>query len=227
MIVAVCALVLAMGGAAVALPGSGRVTSADIKRNAVRSKQVKGQSLKANDLRDETIGSRQVGDDALNPSDMRSLEIADDSLIRVNATSGPSETAARAAAPPIELYEEGQLTVYAKCLRDALEGDVLGEIYVRSNAPGALLAGEDDLPGNPGTVMLGPATGEAERRLDAEQVEESGQAAFDTGTGAVAAPDGTFFSVLTAIGVKQGTVPTGNGAFGDGNVCLFGATFTS
>ncbi len=40
------------------------------------------------------------------------------------------------------------------------------------------------------------------------------------------APDGTAFNVLTYIAVKQGTFPTGNGAFGDGNVCLFGGTLT-
>jgi hypothetical protein len=29
------------------------------------------------------------------------------------------------------------------------------------------------------------------------------------------------------IGVKQGALPGGNGAFGEGSVCLFGATITS
>ena len=37
-------------------------------------------------------------------------------------------------------------------------------------------------------------------------------------------PDGTSLTALTTIGVKQGTLPAGNGLFGDGNVCLFGLT---
>jgi hypothetical protein len=227
MIVAVCALVLAMTGAAVALPGDGKVKADDIKRNAVRSKHVKGQSLKGGDLRDETIVSRQVGDDALAPSDVSSLAIADDSLIRVNAFGALTESAARGAAPEIKLYEEGDLTVYAKCFRDGTEGDVLGEIYVRAKDGGALIAGDDGLPGTPGSSLLGPGTAEQDRQLDVQQVEETGQAAFDTSEGAVAAADGTFFSVLSVIGVKQGSLPGGNGAFGEGNVCLFGATTTS
>ncbi len=227
LIVAVCALVAAMTGAAIALPGKNSVKKNDIKRNAVVSKHVKGQSLKGGDLRDETIGSRQVGDDALDPSDVRSLAIADDSLIRVNAFGAATEAAARGTAPEIELYEEGDLTVYAKCFRDTLEGDVHGEIYVRTTDPGALLAGEDDLPGNPGNALLGPNTAEPDRQLDVERVENDGEAAFATNQGAVAAPDGTYFNVFTTIGVKQGALVGGNGAFGEGNVCLFGATFTS
>lgn len=227
MIVAVCALIVALSGTAIALPGTNKVQRNDIKRNAVVSKHVRGQSLKGNDLRDETIGSRQVGDDALAPSDIKSLAIADDSLIRVNASSGATEAAARSSAVAVELYREGDLTVYAKCFRDALEGDVHGEIYARTTDGGTLLAGEDDAPGNPGSGLLGPGTGEQDRQLDVAQVEDSGQAAFDTGQGAVAAADGTFFSVFSVIGVKQGSLPAGNGAFGEGNSCLFGATITS
>jgi hypothetical protein len=227
LIVAVCALVLAMTGAAVALPGRGTVNGGDIKRNAVVSKHVKGQSLKGNDLRDETIVSRQVANDGLAPSDVKSLAVADDSLVRVNAFSAAGEAAARANAPEIELYREGDLTIYAKCFRDEAEGDVIGEIYARARDDGALLAGDDDRPGNPGSSLLGPGTAEGDRQLDVEQVEDAGQAAFDTNQGAAASSDGTFFSVLSAIGVKQGTLPGGDGAFGDGSVCLFGATITS
>lgn len=227
MIVAVCALVLALTGAAVALPGSGRVNAADIKRNAVRSKHVKGQSLKGNDLRDETIGSRQVADDGLDPSVVRSFAIADDSLVRVSAFGGPTEAAARASAPEIDLYQEGDLTIYAKCFRDVSEGDVRGEIYVRARSDGAAVAGEDDHPAGPGAGLIGPGIHETDRQLDVEQVTEDNSGSFGTSVGAVAAPDGTFFSVLSVIGAKQGVVPGGNGIFGDGNACVFGATITT
>ncbi|HEX2127846.1 MAG TPA: hypothetical protein VHF58_01365, partial [Solirubrobacterales bacterium] len=106
-------------------------------------------------------------------------------------------------------------------------GDVHGEIYARTRGDGALLAGEDDHPGSPGGALLGQGTNEADRQLDFEEVSEPGQASFATSEGAVAAPDGTFFQISSVIGVKQGALPGGNGAFGDGNVCLFGATITS
>lgn len=227
LIIALCALVLATTGAAVALPGKGKVRGKDIRRNAVVSKHVKDKSLKGRDLRDETITSKQVADDGLDPSRIRSFAIADDSLVRVSAYGAPGEGAARAAAPEIELYREGPLTIYAKCFRDGSEGDVHGEVFVFSRQAGALLAGEDGLPGRPGSTLLGPGTPEASRQLHAEQVENDNEALFATSTGAVAGPEGTYFQITTAIGVKQGTLPGGNGAYGDGNACLFGATITS
>ena len=67
---AMLALVLALSGAAVALPGQDTVGKDDIKKNAVRSQHVKSKSLKGRRPRDETITSTQVGQESLNASDV-------------------------------------------------------------------------------------------------------------------------------------------------------------
>lgn len=50
------ALVFALTGAAVALPGKGSVDSGDIKKNAVKSKQIKNGKVKLADLNVNNIG---------------------------------------------------------------------------------------------------------------------------------------------------------------------------
>lgn len=56
LIVAVVALVAALAGSAVALPGKNTVKSNDIKKNAVRSSDVKNDSLKGKDIKESTLG---------------------------------------------------------------------------------------------------------------------------------------------------------------------------
>ena len=57
LIVAIVALVAALAGTAVALPGRNTVSSNDIKRNAVRSSDVKNDSLKGKDINESTLGT--------------------------------------------------------------------------------------------------------------------------------------------------------------------------
>jgi hypothetical protein len=226
LLVATAALVVALSGAAVALPGRNTVSADDIRRNAVGSQEVKQRSLRGDDLKDETITGRQVRGDSLGADRINAYSVADDSLIRVTATTGADEASARAAAPELELYREGPLTVYAKCFRDAADSDVLGEIFVRTDENGALLEGTDGLPGVNGANLLNTGTPEIDRQLDVEEVANLDLASFGEAAGAAAASDGTSFRALTTIGVKQGTLPGGDGAFGGGNACLFGLETT-
>lgn len=57
LLVALLALVVALGGTAGALPGKGSVQSNDIKKNAVKSKHVKKDSLKGADILESSLGS--------------------------------------------------------------------------------------------------------------------------------------------------------------------------
>jgi len=56
LIVAVIALIAALAGGAVALPGNNKVDKNDIKRNAVKGKQVKDNALKGADVDESTLG---------------------------------------------------------------------------------------------------------------------------------------------------------------------------
>src|SRR5262245_46306011 len=65
LVVALVALVAAMTGAAAALPGQNTVTSGDIKREAVRSKHIKGHSLRGSDVQRDALKGKQILADRL------------------------------------------------------------------------------------------------------------------------------------------------------------------
>ena len=241
LIVALAALVMAMSGAAIALPGKGEVTSNDIaedavkskhiKKNAVRSQEVQGKSLKGNDLKDGAIDTKQlkddavdsskVGDEALDDSDIGDYELVGDSLVRVTATDAANEAAARDAAPETTLFQRGQLTVYAKCFRSVATDTVFAEVYARTTADGAIMEGDDDLPGgSTAAEFLNTATAEVDRQLDTETATAN-DANYDETEYLVATPDGTALTGQLGLAAKNGALAGGNGLYGDGNVCLF------
>jgi hypothetical protein len=243
LIVAMIALVMAMSGAAVALPGRGDVESNDIEKdavkskhiakNAVRSQEVQGKSLKGNDLKDGAIDNKQLKEDAvdsakveaggLNDSDLADYEVLGESFVRVTATEAATEAAAQAAAPETQLFSKGQVSIYAKCFRDTGAGITFGEIYARTTANGAILQGNDNLPSGNAT-LLDTTTAEEDRELDTQTETIADAGSVGEAEGVLIAPDGTDLHILTHIAVKQGTFAGGNGAFGDGNVCLFGGS---
>lgn len=250
LIVAMIALVLALSGAAVALPGksvvgpsdikNGAVTQKKIKKGAVRSKQIKGKSIRGNRLRDRavtakqikdaTITSRQVATGGLDSSNMSDYEVLGaNNFVRVDATEAATEAAARTAAPETELFSKGQLTVYAKCFRETGAGVVHGVIYARTTANGALLKGSgaspDALP-NGDASLLNTNTPEEQAEVDKQAETNANAGSIGEGEGVLIAPDGTDLHLLTHIAVKQGTLAGGDGAFGAGNVCLFGGAVT-
>jgi hypothetical protein len=151
------------------------------------------------------------------------LKEFDTSHVKVLAHEGISFDAARGNAPEKLLFRQGTIEVYAKCLYDTSVSSIRGEMYVRTSADGAMMEGTDDLPGTgSGTLFLDVATTETNRQLDTQTNGTANSAGFNETEGAITAADGTNYSVSSNIGVKQGSIPTGNGPFGAGNVCLFG-----
>ena len=62
LIVAMVALVAALAGSAVALPGKNAVDKNDIKKNAVKSKAIKNGQVKAVDIADGSVGATELTD---------------------------------------------------------------------------------------------------------------------------------------------------------------------
>ncbi len=96
-LVAVIALVLALAGTAIALPGKNSVDRNDLAKNSVRSKQVKKDSLKGSDI-DE--GSLTIPESAAPPAPSEVIWIKVD-----QSASGPSIAAA--SDPGFSVAEEG------------------------------------------------------------------------------------------------------------------------
>jgi hypothetical protein len=242
LIVAMAALVLALSGAAIAVPASkkiqtkeiakGAVTQKKIADGAVASKQIEGKSIKGNRLKDGAVKAKQiadgtitgqkVADDGLSDKNISDYEvIGDNSFVRVTATEAATLPAALAAAPETVLFTKGQLTVYAKCYRDTAAGETRGTVFARTSANGAILQGVSNLPAANAT-LLDTTTAETDRVVDNQAIAVADAGSVGESESVLIGADGTDLHILSHIAVKQGTFPAGNGAFGDGNVCLFG-----
>ena len=126
MIVAIVALVAAMSGAAVALPGKNTVKSNDIAKDAVKSSDIAKEAVssaeitddkvKSKDLQDDGIKGKDVGEAALDSSHVSDYSLLGESPVKVTATVGANPTAARLAAPETSLYSSDSIEVYAKCM---------------------------------------------------------------------------------------------------------------
>ncbi len=159
----------------------------------------------------------------MDSSDLSDYDLLGDSPVKVTATERVTLAAARAAAPETPLYSSADsIDVYAKCLGATGPGEIVGEIYARSSADGAMMEGEDDLPGFDGTEFLNASTAEADRQLYVEDTTTANTACYNESEGLITSAEGRAFHLLTNIGVKHGTPAGGNGPFGAGYVCLFG-----
>jgi hypothetical protein len=151
--------------------------------------------------------------------------IGDDanSLVRLTATDGATAAAARAAAPETTLAGLGQLTITAKCFRDTSADETFAEMYVKTSADGAILDGaSSELSGGPAaTDFLNTDTVETDRILD-DVSAIAPDADLDEGEFSMVSADGHHYVGQTTVGVKGGELAGGNGAYGTGNVCLFG-----
>ena len=196
------------------------VTTKKIADGAVTSAKLAGGAVTEAKIADSAVTGAKVADDTLNDTKISDYEIVGGSFLRVTATEAGTLAGAQIAAPETPLYSKGQASIYAKCFRDSAAGEIRGEIYARTSADGAVMAGTDDLP-NANATLLNTATIEEDRELDVEDVTVANTADFDETEGSLGTPDGTTVQLLSSIGVKQGALPTGNGVFGDGNVCLF------
>ncbi len=70
MAVAFVALLAALTGTAVALPGTNTVNSGDIVNNTIRSKDVKNNNLRGKDVKNGSLGGRDVKNDSLTGADI-------------------------------------------------------------------------------------------------------------------------------------------------------------
>src|SRR5919112_3925259 len=68
--VAFIALIAALSGTAVALPGTNTVDSGDIKNNSVRGKDLRNNDVRGKDIRTGNVGSSDVRNDGLTGVDI-------------------------------------------------------------------------------------------------------------------------------------------------------------
>ena len=172
MAVAFVALLAALSGSAIALPGKNSVDSGDIKNNNIRSKDIRNNDVRSGDVRNSTLTGGDVKNDSLTGDDVKndSLtgdDVTNDSLTGVDmnestlgkvpsaaqADSATSATTASEAAPLKRWFvqlDEGQAVdvfniggiVLNASCADASGSTVLS--YTLSGAGDFAAAGDDD-----------------------------------------------------------------------------------
>ena len=108
-----------MSGAAIALPGKSTVGSADLKRNAVRSKHIQSKAVRGSDVENDALKGKQVFEEKLEavPEAMGGRPCARS----VTYSSEPARPMAPTPSAPAQARRSwswrarGKLTVYAKC----------------------------------------------------------------------------------------------------------------
>ncbi len=89
MTVAFIALLAALTGTAVALPGNNTVTSGDIKKNAVRSSDIKGSNVGSSDIKNNAVTGSDVDESKL--GEVPSATNADTAANATNATNATND----------------------------------------------------------------------------------------------------------------------------------------
>jgi hypothetical protein len=83
MAVAFVALLAALGGTAVALPGNNSVTSGDIRKGAVGTSDIKNNAIRTQDIRNSTVRGKDVRNNSLTGADVTRIgggDVTDNSL---------------------------------------------------------------------------------------------------------------------------------------------------
>jgi len=99
--VAFLALVAALSGTAVALPGTNTVDSGDIKNNSVRSKDLRNNDVRGKDIRTGAVSSSDLRNDGVTGTDVRESTLAkvpraasaDSATVAINAANLGGEPA--------------------------------------------------------------------------------------------------------------------------------------
>lgn len=198
------------------------VTTAKIKKNAVTSKKIKNGSVTTAKLANNAVIGSKVADGSLSSADLSDLHVK--GLTKVAATAGATEEEARAAAPPVQLFSNGPLSVYVKCFTDSSEPRTYAEVYAATTEAGSVFVGNSDsLYGDP---FLEPTTKEDERQIYTQSTGENDANGWRT-IFQISAPGGTSLAGEVALFAKNGTLTEGQGVYGAGDACLFSGYVTS
>ncbi len=202
------------------------VTAAKIKPNAVTTAALKNGSVTGSKVDTASLGTVPSATVAANANSAATFAgYSRKGMTRVTAYSAASYEDGIDNSPQTVLFTAGPLTIYGQCFTEG--GDTDGVISIKTSQNGAIFdSNESDASGYP--RYLDTDT-EADERELLEEDTSTNEADFYGGdnTGfAAMAPDGTTIEGNPQIGVKNGTLPAGNGIYGDGNVCLFAGDMT-
>ena len=226
LVLSVVAVFIALGGGAYAALGKNSVGSKQIKKNAVVASKIKKDAVVTSKIKNDNVTGPKVKESSLGtvPSATNAARV-DGYLTfpqtRYSATSGATEAAALSAAPENVMFNVGPITIYSKCIT-YLPGPITASfVFAKTSENGVIFDSDnDDASGSP--AFLNTGTPEADRGLLSQTTTaNSANTNMDSSYASTfMTPSGVSFEMQPAIAAKNGTLPVGNGLYGEGDACL-------
>ncbi len=154
LVVAIVALVAALGGGAVAGVTISKLNKKEKKQvTKIAKKEGKKQAekqigkqfpIETSQIADGAVSGQQIADNSVDDSKLTDLDLFGDSFVtapvddQTDKEFGPGQ----AAAPKVPLFSKGQLSVYGKCF-EMQAGETFATVSVETSAAGAILAATD------------------------------------------------------------------------------------
>ena len=230
-VVAYLALFLALSGGALAIAGGGKINGGKLKKRSVAGKKLKKHTITGTEVNLNKLGkvpTAKAADTATtagtaNVAGSLATMTAFKSTRIMSSAKGANFKAASEAAQPVQLYEDSHFSLYAKCFIDEeAPADLNGVLYIATKQNGAIFDGEEDeLSGSPPEGFLDTNTPEEFREVERETALENLASIQESEDFAATAADGYSITGPFQVAVKFGTLPTGGGAYGAGDVCMF------
>ena len=165
MAVAFVALLAALSGSAIALPGTNSVDSGDIKNNSIKSKDVRNNNLRSGDVRNNTLRSVDVRNDTLTGADINESTLGKvPSAAQADSATNATNAASAAEAAPLKhwfvqlnegqsanVFSVGGIVLTASCADDAGNTELN---YTLTGPAGFAGAGDDDSAADGTPVLL-------------------------------------------------------------------------
>ena len=235
LVVGIVAVFIALGGGAYAAIGKNSVGSKQIKKNAVVTSKIRNNAVTSAKIKGNSVTTAKIKDGAVTgtkvevatlgtvPSAQNAQTVDGHKVFpqtRLVASSGATQSASRTAATKVPLFTEGPITIYAKCFTDASGPVTYLEYFIETTQNGVLFDSDNsEADGNP---FLDTNTAETDRSLmyDTASANSASVSMMPSNETDVAAPNGLSFEARLHIAVKNGTLPGGNGIYGEGDVCI-------
>jgi len=208
------------------------VTAAKVAANAVVTAKIKNDAVTGDKVLESSLAkvpSAASADTAANASNAANATNADSAktmdgykrlgLVKMQpSASNPSMAAAQAAATKVPLFQNGPISVYAKCFM--VGTSLYVSHFVESSVNGVVFdANYDDAFGSPDYLDAG--TLESDREIFYTSTGPNSYTYYTSSDPTfVFTPEGKSYKYETELYAKQGTLPGGNGAWGPGDVCV-------
>jgi hypothetical protein len=118
MAVAFVALLAALSGTAIALPGSNTVNSGDIKNNTIRSKDIRNGTVAGRDVKNGSVKSADVGNDSLTGTDINESTLGQ---VPSADTANSAATANALGGTPASQYKTSAVGVVSQFMVDGTQ----------------------------------------------------------------------------------------------------------